>query len=356
MLYLLITICLSSLAAHGCTFNANYLKQMEKLDVAAYSKIQIGEVQNFTAVKVRVYDRQLKTEVSNADDPRIQAQFSNQGAAIYYSDNITGKVMRFSAKPLPLNSPGDWDKFVILDASDNSVAVNYVNVKSEKDFVAKIVDNGSTVTYADPAVPEKVFRKQPLPSGTDPSWDGYFVSEDTKYGIFRSLTNGIYRLGFVELGTNRLLSWDFQPLGFGFQSTKHGMYRGGGYDLRLQQWFIYDFIPTQKLICFDLARAYDAAANDARRATTHAALQTIIAALAGYSRASISGIGQSTYNGYYAGNSLVASGVTTYSGYAQTYDYRYLAAGASNLLDTIFRNAGTLSDIKAAMQQQQCGF
>ncbi len=79
-------------------------------------------------------------------------------------------------------------------------------------------------------------------------------------------------------------------------------------------------------------------------------------ALAGYSTGSFSGVGTSTYNGYYAGNNFTASGTTVYSGYAQTYDYRYLAAGISNLLDTIFRGSGTIDNIKAAMQEQNCGF
>ena len=68
----------------GCAIDhANYIKNMEKLDASEYSKIQIGNVQNFTAVKMRVFDRKHQHEISNSNDPGVQAQVANHGNVVY---------------------------------------------------------------------------------------------------------------------------------------------------------------------------------------------------------------------------------------------------------------------------------
>ena len=84
---------------------------------------------------------------------------------------------------------------------------------------------------------------------------------------------------------------------------------------------------------------------------SEAALRDILIALAGYSSVSFTGTAQSNYSGYYSGTST-----TTYYGYAQVYDYRYLAVGAADLLNTIFAGKAALGDIENAMRQQNCGF
>ncbi len=195
---------------------------------------------------------------SGADDPRIQAQFSNQATTVYYSDNITGKPWKFSSRPMPSSIGGDWDKFAVLD--EDSVAGNYVSVNTDRDFIAKITDNGAVVAYKDAAV-DLLFRQRPLPAGVDKMWDTYFTTDDDRYGLFRSQAVGAYRFGYVDAKTGKLLSFDFQPLSWGLQSSRYGIYRGIGYHLVLREWMVIDFLPTQKLICFDLARAYDVVAD-----------------------------------------------------------------------------------------------
>ena len=313
----------SALTLPACTFNhAKYVKQMTKLEAAEYSKIKVGEVQNFTAVKLRVFDRQRQVELSNADDPEIQAQFSNQGDVVYYGDNTSGQVFRFVARPIPSDMHGDWDRFAVLDGSSHANATNYVSMVGQKDFFANIVDNDPTLHYKDAAI-DIVLRRRLLPTGTHADFDAFFVTDDDRYGIFRSSSRAIYRFSFIDADTREPHIFEFRPAGWGLQSTKYGSYRGVGYVPKLQEWFVHDFLPTQKLICFDLARAYEATAKAADRAVSQAVLRVIVMALGGYSTATFSGVGQSTYAGYYTGRST-----TNYTGYAQVYDYRYLAAGA----------------------------
>jgi hypothetical protein len=349
------------LVAQGCALldHARQVKHMKKLDAASYSKIQVGQAQNFTALNLRIFNRQ-GSEVSHADDPHIQAQISNQGDVAYYSDNTAGQVLKFSARPVPSELASNWDKIFVLDASSIPTATSstpnlvYVSTDGPKDFFAGIDDQGTTLTYKDASVPLTAFEEQPMPPNIHPDFDAFFLTKDTKYGILRSLKKGTYRLLWQEEGTKSVHTFDFRPLAYGLQSTTLGLYRGVVYNPQLQEWMVEDFIPTQKLICFDIARAYDTASSKANRETTRAALQAILTAIAGYSTTSFSGTGQSTYSGYYAGYSLTGTGTSSYSGYAQTYDYRYLAAGASSLLDTIFQGSATLDNIKAAAQQQNC--
>jgi hypothetical protein len=322
---------------------------MTKLDAAEYSKIKVGEVQNFTVVKQHVFDRQGQVELSQADDPKIQAQVSNQGDVIYYSDNISRQVLRLVARPILSDRHGDWDRFAVLDGSHHTNALNYVSMVEQKDFFANIVDNDPTLHYKDAAI-DIVLRRRSLPTGTHADFDADFVTDDDRYRILRSSLRGIYRLIWIDANTREPHIFDFKPATWGLQSTKYGSYLGVVYVPKLQEWFVYDFIPTQRLICFDLARAYEATAKAADRAVSQAALRGIVMALAGYSTTTFSGVG-STYTGYYTGLST-----TNYTGYAQVYDYRYLAAGAVSLLDTVFAGSAARDDIENAMRQQNCGF
>jgi len=339
-----------SLIVSGCVNQTKYVGQIQAQEAAGHHRIAIGEVQNFTSIKLRHLDRERKVELSYSDDPKIQSQFSNQGDFLYYSDNTGAGALKFVARPIPAGLHPDWDRLMVLDGMEPGVNINYISMVGEKDYFAKIVDNGASIHYKD-SVTDITLLPHPLPATPPPGFDALFITADDRYGMFRSLSSGIYRFYFLDAKTKQPHIFDFLPLAFGFQSTQKGGYRGVIYNPNIRQWLVHEFLPTRKLICFDLARAYEATGNAANRAVSEAALRGILVALAGYSTATFSGTAQSTYSGYYSGSST-----TSYSGYAQVYDYRYLAAGTVDLLNTVFAGKAALSEIEDAMRQQNCGF
>jgi len=165
---------------------------MEKLDASEYSKIQIGNVQNFTAVKLRVFDRKMQHEISNSDDPGVQAQIANHGNVVYYSDNTAAVTLRFIMVPIPEGIHPPWDKYAIWDVSETSEFYNYValgrstvhdgvTTTDEIDYVAKITAKGDVIYYSDA---NKTFKllKHPMPNAViNPGWDAYYLSEDNRY-------------------------------------------------------------------------------------------------------------------------------------------------------------------------------
>jgi len=338
-----------ALTASSCAFNqGNFLKQLQKLETAEYSRIQIGETQHFTAVKRRIFDKHLTLELSSTDDPGIQSRFSNQGDLVYYSDNTADVILRFASKPMPEGMDPFWDRFFVLDGAFHTEATNYVSPAEPKDFLASIIDNDSTVRYRDIGT-DILLHRRPLQPDMHADYDALFVTDDDRYGIARSRAKGLYRFFFTSADTGQLQTFDFRPVAWGLQSIRAGTYLGVVYDLRNRQWRVVQFLPTQKLICFDLARAFEATAKAADHALSQAALRGILVALAGYSTATFSGVGQASYSGYYSGHSTIH-----YSGYAQVYDYRYLAAGAVNVLDAAFAGRAAVGEIEDAMRRQRC--
>ncbi len=186
-------------------------------------------------------------------------------------------------------------------------------------------------------------------------WDTYYVSKDEKVAIFKSTKKGRYRFAFTD--KNGVLNyWEFIPMASGFQSTQNGSYRALMYYPETRKWYTFDYLPTKKLICFDLARAYDTATNARNQELTKAAFTGIAIALGGYSTSIFSGTAQSNYSGYYAGESWSGTGTHQYTGYAQTYNYAYLAAGAVGVINAAFKANAPVNSIRAAMEQQKCGF
>jgi hypothetical protein len=339
---------------------------MKKLDSADYSKIQIGNAQNFTAIKMRVFDRKRQHEISSSDDPGVQAQISNHGNILYYTDNTAPIIQRFVLAPMPEGTHSSWDKYAIRDLTETPDMNNYialgktvikdgVSTSDEKDYVAKIMDKGDHIEYSD-ADYSSTFGKQALPkTGVHADWNAHYVAKDGKADIFKSSKKGTYRFSYMDKD-GALNYWDFTPMASGFQSTKTGSYRGLMYYPELRKWYTFDYLPTKKLICFDLAKAYDAATNARNQELTKAAFTGIAIALGGYSTATFSGAAQTAYSGYYAGEYWSGTGTTQYSGYAQTYDYSYLAVGAVNLINSAFKSNAPVQNIRAAIEQQQCDF
>ncbi len=151
----------SILILGGCTVDhAAYVKNMDKLDASEYSKIQVGNAQNFTAVKMRVFDRKQQHEISNSDDPGVQAQIANHGNVAYYTDNTAPTTQRFIQTPVPEWVHSSWDKYAIRDIVETPGLNNYValgkiiikdgvKTEDEKDYVAKITDKGEYIEYSD---------------------------------------------------------------------------------------------------------------------------------------------------------------------------------------------------------------
>jgi hypothetical protein len=358
--------------------HSGYIKNVEKLNASEYSKVQTGNIQNFTIIKIRMFDRKQQHEVSNKDDPGDQRQILNLGNDVYVSSitpKITTKFVQSSISMAP-----SWDKFYLVDWKespdltnflaglskvDASEVKNYVALgKTTKkdgvtsiddmDYAATIRDQGDTIYYSDAAVKLK-FLKQPMPKvEVHPDWDGYYRSDNNKMDILKSSKKGLYRLGFIADGVTN--TFEFLPLFGLYQSTKIGLYRAVAYNDKARKWVAVDAIPTKTLICLDLARAYDKATNYRNQAVTQAALNGILLALGGVSTTTFSGTVQSKYDGYYAGYNLSVTGTDKYTGYAKTYDYSYLALGAVGLLDTVFKENATVDQITIAIQQQQCGF
>lgn len=357
----------SMLLLGGCAIDhADYVKNMDKLDASEYSKIQVGNVQNFTAVKMRVFDRKQQNEISNSDDPGVQAQIANHGNVAYYTDNTAPTTQRFIQALVPEDAHSSWDKYAVRDIVETPELNNYValgktiikgGVKTadEKDYAAKITDKGEYIEYSD-ADYSSIFKKRPMPN-TDvhTDWDTYYIAEDEKVAIFKSTKKGIYRFGFTD-ENGALNYWEFIPMASGFQSTQKGSYRALMYYTETRKWYTFDYLPTKKLICFDLARAYDTATNARNQELTRAAFTGIAIALGGYSTSTFSGTAQSDYSGYYAGENWSGTGTHQYTGYAKTYNYAYLAAGAAGVIDAAFKTNAPINNIRAAMEQQQCEF
>ena len=357
------------LLLEGCAIDhANYVKNMKKLDASEYSKIQIGSVQNFTAVKMRVFDRKMQHEVSNSNDPGVQAQVANHENVVYYSDNTAPITMRFTPAPTPDDIDPSWDKYAIRDISETPEFTNYVALgrstvqngvtrTDEKDYVAKITDKGDVIFYSDANETFKLLKRPMLSGEIHSDWDAYYLSEDGRYGLLRSAKKGTYtyRLFFNDPDglENRL---DFMPMAQAFQSSQYGTYLGIMYSPIYRKWYMYDYIPTKKLICFDLARAYDTATNARKQELTRAALTGLAIALGGYSRTTFRGRARSSYNGYYARNNWSGMRSPRFTGYARTYNYSYLAFGVAHFIDTAFKANATVDNVIAAIQQQQCGF
>ena len=190
----------------GCAVDhSSYVKNMTKLDAAHYSKIHFGEPQNFTAVKMRVLDRKMQHEISNSNDPGVQAQISNYGDFVYYTDNTSAVVQKFIMSPLPDWAKDNWDKYAIRDIEQTSNIPNYVALGKatakqgkviaidDKDYTAKIKDSGNNILYSDGAVTIKLYKKDSSEYSMHKDWDAAFFSEDKKYGILRSKKKGVYR-------------------------------------------------------------------------------------------------------------------------------------------------------------------
>jgi ribosomal protein S18 len=365
----------------ACTADhAEYIKNVEKLNASEYSKIQAGNLQNFTIIKTRIFDRTMQHEVSNSDDPKDQRQIMNLGDVVYVSSitpPITTKLVQAS---IPSNMHSSWDKFYIIDWKESTGLKNYiadttkidasevrnyvafgqstikdgVTRKDDRDYSATIRDESDVVYYSDDEVKLK-FLKQSVPKGTHPDFDLYYVSDNNMASLFKSSKKGLYRIGGADVNGGSKYA-DFQSLFGLYQSTKEGVYRAVAYSLKARKWAAIDSIPTKKLICFDLARAYDKTTNNKNRAVTQAALDGILMALGGFSATTFSGVAQSNYNGYYAGHNWSGTGTHEFSGYAKTYDYSYLAQGAVHVLDTVFKENATVNDILIAIQEQQCSF
>jgi len=340
---------------------------MAKLNASEYSRIQVGNVQNFTAVKMRVFDRKQQHELSNSNDPGIQAQIANHGNVLYYSDNTAAMTLHFTFSPIPRGIHPSWDKYAIYDISETAEHYNYialgrstnrngVTTIDQKDYSAKITDKGDVIEYSDANKTIK-FLKRPMPNvEIHPDWDAYNLSEDNRYGLYKSNKNHrTYRLFFNdENGMENQL--DFMPMVSGLQSSQYGLYRAIMYLPKYRKWYTFDFIPTKKLICFDLARAYDNATNARNQELIRAALSAILIALGGVNRTTFTGSAQSSYNGYYGGKHWSGIGSHRFTGYARTYDYGYLSFAAVNYLNTAFKADASVDKIKTAIQQQQCGF
>lgn len=171
-LILVVALLYITFAISGCTADHSYyVKNMKKLDAAHYSKINIGKPQNFTVIKMRVLDRKMEHEISNSNDPGVQAQISNYGNFAYYSDNTSGVVQKYIISTLPEWAKDNWDKYAIRDIEQTPNLSNYVSlgkttvkngsVKSidDKDYMAKIADHGDTILYSDGAVNLTLYRK-----------------------------------------------------------------------------------------------------------------------------------------------------------------------------------------------------
>ncbi len=217
------------------------------------------------------------------------------------------------------------------------------------------MDNGEVIYYSDAATKLKFIRKPIDKNGIHPDWDKYYVAEDNRADLFKSSKKGIYRLGYVDKN-GTLTYFDFLSKYGLYQSSKYGIYRAVVYSEKIRNWVSMDLMPTQKLICFDLARAYKKVTNDRDKAIYQAALTSISIAIGGYSSTTFYGITQSHYNGYYAGYNWTGAGVHQHIGYAETYNYDYLARGAVQLLNSAFSANATVEKVRDAIEKNQCGF
>lgn len=366
----------------GCSANnAAYIKNVEKLNNSEYSQIQVGKIQNFTSIKTRVFDRSMQHEVSYLDDPNIQRQINNLGGILYVS-SVTPPITTTSIQaPVPNGTHSSWDKYYIVDWQESKALISYLadfeNIDpseirnyvalgkttkkggdislDKQDYGATIVDEGEIIYYSDASTTLKFIRKPIAKKGIHSDWDKYYVSENNQADIFKSSKQGIYRFGYVD-ANGTLNYFDFIPKFRLYQSTKYGIYRAAAYRDKARKWIAMDYIPTKKLICFDLARAYNKVTNNRDSALTHAALSGILIAIGGHSKTRVSGTTQSNYNGYYAGRNWTGTGTHVHTGYAKTYDYSYLARGALLLLDTAFSTNASVENIRSAIKQNQCGF
>jgi len=365
--YYKLAIMLSVVLLTGCAVNHSaYVKNMSKLDAAHYSKIKIGSPQNFTVVKMRVLDRKMQHEISNSDDPKVQAQISNYGNHVYYTDNTSAIVQKFIEVPVPDWARVHWDKYAVRDVAQTPELPNYLalgkikitNGKQEiddNDYPVKIEDKGDVINYEDAGMKLVFHKRENYIGEKNKNWDSIFLTKDEKYGVLRSLKKGSYKLFFR--GTDgKEYALDFLPISSGLQSMKLGGYRGIVYYPQYKSWYLFDYLPTKKLICLDLARAYDKATTARDGEMTKAAFSAIALALGGFSTTTYTGATMSSYSGYYANQYWTGTGVHQQTIYAQTYDYGYLAIGTVNLLNSIFNGNASIGVIKNAMEQQQCGF
>jgi len=347
----------------GCAHYITNAQFIQKIDEAGYAKITEGKVQHFTAIKERIFDLQWR-EVSSKDDPKVTIQVANHGDVAYVTDSINNKLITFRQYIFPDGFNKDWDRYYVFDTRDFPDQSNYIAfgkhtristgvVNDGIDYTAAIRDEGQTVNYKDTAV-EISFKKNEMPPNTHSDWDHYYVDDERRYALFKSIKHASYQLAFITTSGEEV-SFDFIPRFYGLQSSLYGSYRGIFYVPLIKKFYMYDFIPTKYMICFDLARAYNSAASSYNEQVTQAAIKALILSAGGSSTTSYVGMSNSTYNGYYSGNNLTAMGTTMHSGYASTYDYSYMAAGTIMLLDSIFKGNATLDQIETAMKFNECG-
>ena len=182
----------------GCAINhAAYIKNMEKVSGAEYSKIQVGISQNYTVVKMWVYERSRQHEISNSDDPGVQAQISNYENALYYTDNLQPITHRYVQSPIPDGFDPYWDKYGVADGAGLPEQHNYValgatiirdgvQTNDGKDYSAQITDKGDIINIVDGSK-GFIVRKVPFPSvDVHPDFDSHYLSDNGRVGVYKS--------------------------------------------------------------------------------------------------------------------------------------------------------------------------
>ncbi len=360
-LYLLLLFAL--LFASGCAHSLTTAEFLKKIDEAGYSKINEGSTQHFTAIRETVFDRQGR-EISHTDSPKMTVQIANHGNIAYSIDSFSNTLATFRQYVLPSNLHSDWDKYYVWDVSDRPNYQNYISFGSRTvtakgiindgvEYGAAITDSDSLVHYTDTSAKIE-FKRAELPPNSHADWDKYYVDDNFRYGLSKSSKKGLYALSFTSVAGEQV-QIDFMPVMYGYQSTQKGAYRAIWYLTSMKIFYIYDFLPTKKLICLDLARVYDKALGARNKAVAQAVLKGILIAIGGFAEATYAGTSTTTYNGYYSGQNWTATGTSYNSGYAQAYDYSYLASGAINVLDAIFKGNASLDQIESALEYHGCG-
>jgi len=187
------------------------------------------------------------------------------------------------------------------------------------------------------------------------SWDELYYTPKKRYGIYRNIEKGVYKLFFLG-ESESLWQYEFIPKISMLKSYSKGVYRlaVNSQDKDLA----YDFPPTKNFICVDLIKQYASVRQKQGEALAKTVLLGVIQAYTSYSVTTYSGTSTSSYNGVYSdsfgGGSWSGYGSSYYTGYSKTYDYSFIGDRAKDILDIAFSPAATISNIEAALINNGC--
>ncbi|WP_157756441.1 hypothetical protein [Pseudoalteromonas neustonica] len=348
----IIYITLSIFSLSGCVSPSVYKSTI--VDHSAFKNL--GTSVNYTAKEKRVFvDRKV---VSMESDSRYQANITDFGDEIKYKEK--SKEILFTKGALQSDSHKDWDytykgnihiaKTIRKSGVDGSKPI-MLNKRIEANITQV---NNSLIEYSD-SNKKITLHNEHSTRLEHPNWDELYYSIDERYGIYRDIKKGVYKLFFTGK-SGRLWQYEFIPKYEMHKSLSKGVYRFSV--VSQDKALAFDFLPTKNFICADLVKQYASIRKKQGQQLAKTLILGIVQAYTSYSVTTYSGSSTSSYSGVYnddwGSGSWSGYGTNYYTGYSKTYDYSFVGERTKDLLDIAFNPNASIEHLETAMNANGC--